>query len=213
MFSFKYAGVLAVTIFSVLAQSQEVQTADKSAAIASLAGQISSCSVFQQRLRFPQLLGDGIDKPYMPLMRKERIKRIVFEFSAVWRDHKVTNIRLEQRLYFSAYDDSNSQITDLEHLKRIANSEMEKVVEDAIMQNAASASFFHGIHSGPKKGANGRALIELLDNAWLIPGHPPVFFPALKRKVLILTYFARRIPGTLAVSKAFLQRDRHPSRT
>lgn len=154
-----------ITALRAVGQTQEVQPTNKSTAITYFATQIPSCSILQEGLNL-KILGDGIDRPYMVLMRKEGIKRIAFEITGAWHHGKTTNIRIVRKLYFSKYDDPSSQIIDSDRLKNIESNDV-SIFEEAILKKAALTSFIRGFHRGPREGEKGSALMELFDTGWL----------------------------------------------
>jgi hypothetical protein len=160
-------------------QTREASS-DRPDAKAYLASQIPPCSMLHQNLG---LSINTIDKSYMQLMRQEGIRRITLAVEAIWHHNNISGAHITQRLYFRQYDDSSSQIADPDRLKSITASEMERLVDQEVINRASSTQFVHGIDGGggAKEGQLGNAVVNVFDTA-LFPGFPLFFSHALKSK-------------------------------
>lgn len=139
-------------------------------------GLLPACSNLVSQLA-PTARRDNISKPYMEQMTRAGIRRLMFEVESVWHDGGAHELRITRRLYFSAYDDPNSLITDPQRLNELKSGEMRAVLDKAVLEQAASAVPLHGIdseHWNLKNGQLGYCRVELFDVPRFTGVHPRI---------------------------------------
>src|SRR5215471_10399943 len=162
-----------------LAQPQRLQPQETASpqAAEQLLNELPRCSILRDQLA----LGppdSGSLKTYMQAMRREGVRRIMFEVESVWHAHKARNLRITRKLYFANYDGPHSQITDAERVQEIESSEMERVVEQVVLERAASAGPLHCVdclRSLFKDGDLGYCPVELFDDGRFREVWPRIF--------------------------------------
>lgn len=121
--------------------------------------------------------GDGIHYPWMDEMRRAGVKCVKVELRLRWffgpRFLKVT-----REMYFSEYDNQDSQITDPQRIKYFQSSGLEEKLRGVALQRGAHGMWFespphqHPAHWGPIPAG---IRIDLFDEEWL-PIFPPFYW-------------------------------------
>jgi hypothetical protein len=108
--------------------------------------------------------GDGVRSPWMALMRKEGVKRALIVVSFDW-DGKARNMRVVQATYYSKYDTDCAQITDVERLRSIRTSGIDRQLTDFALSRTASSRWLE--LDNPHPHVSGFYKVYAFDDEWL----------------------------------------------
>jgi hypothetical protein len=121
--------------------------------------------------------GDGIRHPWMDEMKRAGVKCARVELGLTWffgpRFLKIARV-----MYFSEYDNPDSQIVGAERIKYFQSSGLEKKLQEVALQRGAHGMWFesppaqHPSRWGPVPAG---IQIELFDEEWL-PNFPPFYW-------------------------------------
>lgn len=141
-----------------------------------LTDELPRCSVLHVELD-RGVYGDGIEKPYMAIMREVGVRRALLEVHAVLHGKRPRDIRVVRRLYFHDFDGPNSQVLDEVALKAIEASGLPAELDSIARTQVLAAPIFKGPAGHFGSGKRVSSFVEFFANAWL-PQEKPLLFPS-----------------------------------
>jgi hypothetical protein len=118
--------------------------------------------------------GDGIRYPWMDIMKNLGVQRSKIVLDFAWKG-RPADIKVQRILFFKTYDTNCSQITDPEHLQRIAKTELEAKLKEFSVATTAKSDWTYFEHR--PRASHGIAILEVLDDEWL-PANRPNLLPS-----------------------------------
>jgi hypothetical protein len=115
--------------------------------------------------------GNGVHYPWMNLMQKEGVRRVLVVVSFDWDGH-AQNMKVNRLVFYNKYDTDCAQITDERVLDRIRTSGLEQQLEQFAISRTSSSKWYSV--DDKRKHARGMNRVYAFDDEWL--PHPGNFF-------------------------------------
>lgn len=166
-------------------QTAAAQTDERPPELRELIASLPDCSRLSQKLARGQFSNDP-EKSYMRAMLENGVQRAFFDFEGKWRDHRIENVRIVRRIYFSRLDGPNGEITDSLALRQVESSGRQNLLDEAVLVRSKNAHLLLFEFGGPRrwkwllKGSPVYGPIDLFASRW--PLNPDLVYPGQVRE-------------------------------
>ena len=182
--------LICLTLLSSLFQGQTT-VAQSPPEVLKLIASLPECIHLRQQLEQGRF-GNGVEQPYMRVMRDHGMQRAFFELQGNWRHSHPENLQIVRRLYYNRLDLPDAQIRGPRELREIKDSGLENTLDEAVLDRTKSAHFYAGVDRWAGAGREGhlrwrhsgskiRGSIELFANPWATPPMPDLVSPGAPR--------------------------------